>query len=562
MSEFKVNVRTRSDDQEEYKRPELLKKAIAEVEAQVEKERELDDSESDYDSDDADEDDEAQLLTPAVDSQIFRTLAAIRSKDPSVYKADTQFFDQNDDTPVAVKSKKEKKVTLKDYERDILLKHGGYVEDEAEGVQEMTHHEEQEQLKSAFKMASLDDSDEEDDDLLVKKDKTQEEKDAEESDYRSFLLEHMTNDEASKSAVSEWKNYKNNPNVSQEDAFLMDYVLNRGWVDDKKKKENDDVDQQQQDMEKDEEDLDDVDCFESKYNFRFEEEGGTQIKTYPRDIEGSARRKESKRAKRREREKLNKQKKKEEKMLEMKQMKNIKMKEIQEKLREIQSITGNKTVGFEDIDFDGNFDPDAHDKKMQEIYNDEYYNDNTEGPLEKPVWDDDLDDDNFDYDHNEDAETKSANAEKFKNLMEEYYSLNYEDVVGGDTFTRFKYAKTEPEDYGLSAEDILLADDAALNKYIGMKQLAPYRPEKKKEYEMRAFEKSQKSKKRELKKHIEQVTGDMERKKRKIVKMENEVEVKLEQEDEVKLEQEDEVKKNKKRKRSSKKKVKLEVTEA
>lgn len=370
---------------------------------------------------------------------------------------------------------------MKDYERDILLKHGGYVEDEAEGVQEMTHHEEQEQLKNAFKLASLDDdSDSDQDDLLVKKDKTQDEKDAEDSDYRSFLLEHMANDETSKSAVNEWKNYKTNPKVSQEDAFLMDYVLNRGWVDDKAKKQSNDKDDKQQDMDKDEEDLDDADCFESKYNFRFEEEGGAQIKTYPRDIEGSVRRKESKRQKQRQREKLNKQKKKEEKMLEIKQMKNKKMEEIREKLREIQGITGNKTVGFEDIDFDGNFDADAHDKKMQEIYNDEYYNhpDNADVPLEKPVFDDDLDDDNFDYDqydnnNDEDVDTKNANAQKFKNLMEEYYSLNYEDVVGGDTFTRFKYAKTEAEDYGLTAEEILLADDNALNKYIGMKQLAP-----------------------------------------------------------------------------------------
>merc|ERR1712159_116155 len=48
------------------------------------------------------------------------------------------------------------------------------------------------------------------------------------------------------------------------------------------------------------------------------------------------------------------------------------------------------------------------------------------------------------------------------------------DIVGGIP-TRFKYREVEPESYGLTTEDILLADDEDLNQYVSLKKLATYR---------------------------------------------------------------------------------------
>lgn len=458
----------------------------AEVAALAEQSGSDDDDDSEYDSDE-DEDDDANLLTAAMDSQIFKTIAAIQSKDPRVYENSTNFFEGVDDKDAkssSRKNKKEEKVTLKDYERKILLENSGFVDEYKEGATGKTHHQEQEELRNAFKSVAPDSDEDEDDDFLTKKDKTSEEKEAEESDYRKFLLENMQNDEHSKKAFEEWSNYKENPNVNKEEAFLMDYVLNRGWVD----KKTDNLETALEEVDKDEADLDDIDRFESKYNFRFEEEGAATIKTYARDIEGSVRRKESKRAKRREREKLHKAKVKEEQLELMKQQKNKKMKEIHAKLKEISGITG-----IENIDLDNDFDPAAFDAQMGDVFNDSYYVDENQDN-EKPVWDDDIetglpeDDDNMDADYlpggdkyvegaattNDNAkEASSLKKRKFDELMEEYYNLNYEDVIGGDLYTRFKYTKTEPEDYGLTAEQILMADDAELNKYVGMKLLAP-----------------------------------------------------------------------------------------
>ncbi|CAO3589545.1 unnamed protein product [Absidia cylindrospora] len=400
--------------------------------------------------------------------------------------------------------------------------------------------------KSNNNIISRDDDDEEEDNgFLVKRDKSSKELDAEEDDYRQFLLSNLKEDEASSKAFADWENFKENPNVNADDAFLMDYVLNRGWVDKKGKGNptyNEIVDV---DRDMDEQYLDDVDRFESKYNFRFEEEDGAHIVTHARDVGDSVRRKESKRKQRRDREKAKKQALKEHKTQELKRMKNEKRKEIHDRLVEIQKITGTGVTGFENIDLEGDFDPEKYDEQMSTIFNDNYYDDDE---TEKPVFDDDLDDDEDfmigdDMDNDEDLmmdadylpggdkykepskkstkgknkaqqqeddahhdepalpSTKGKDAE-YSKLMDEYYALDFEDVVGGDLPTRFKYTQTEADDFGLSPVEILMADDKELNKFVSIRTLAPYRNEVQHRSEMNTFRKNKKQRLREIRHHI------------------------------------------------------------
>ena len=106
--------------------------------------------------------------------------------------------------------------------------------------------------------------------------------------------------------------------------------------------------------------------------------------------------------------------------------------------------------------------------------------------------------------------------------MEEYYKLDYEDLVG-DLPTRFNYRKVEPESkiikfiyfiaYGLKYKDILLADEEDLNDFISLKRLAPYRRQELVEQDKKhlikkgkiyAFKAKLKEKKKAIKKELKE----------------------------------------------------------
>jgi protein KRI1 len=58
--------------------------------------------------------------------------------------------------------------------------------------------------------------------------------------------------------------------------------------------------------------------------------------------------------------------------------------------------------------------------------------------------------------------------------MDEYYKLDFEDIVGNQP-VRFKYQKVDSNYYSLKPEEILDAEDADLNEVVGLKKLGPYR---------------------------------------------------------------------------------------
>ncbi|KAL8438723.1 hypothetical protein Efla_001271 [Eimeria flavescens] len=78
------------------------------------------------------------------------------------------------------------------------------------------------------------------------------------------------------------------------------------------------------------------------------------------------------------------------------------------------------------------------------------------------------------------AATAEEPAE-LKDLLNEYFQLDYEDIIGGDLPTRFKYRKVEAANYGFSTEEILNSTDADLNSKVSLKKLATYREYDKKD---------------------------------------------------------------------------------
>ncbi|XP_070160841.1 protein KRI1 homolog [Polyergus mexicanus] len=525
----------------------------------------------DESSDSSSSDDDENIHNPQFDKEFLITLACLKSKDPRIYDEKVKFFsdiakpDTSKNTEAneqeKKKSKKEKALFLRDYERKIIMERDGHLsssEDEDDARQKAkfrmsTYVEEQEQLKDSFKNVLKDENEDEDTDLLQIKQKTDDEKYKEEESYKEWLKgQEVKIDPKDEEVLKSLREFWTDPNLDVNEKFLRDYILNNKYM----KNESYNIDLEynamihdsDENLSEDEKTIQKQEEFERKYNFRFEEPDQEFIKKYPRTMENSMRKKDTRRAQKRAEIKQRKEEEKQRKKEELKQLKALKRKEIEEKIEKLKEITGNNDMHFENVDFDADFDPNEHDKKMKELFNDEYYaggedeNQKPEFPeiddeLDiEPTWDkydpttDEIDtkamlnekshceDPDFnmdaDYDESRDlqfelientkkrkrrrrskfAELIAKKKPKFdpkqyssyKEYFDQYYSLDYEDMIG-DLPCRFKYRKVVPNDYGLSVEEILMADDKELNKWCPLRKALRYKSEHVEENDVRMY---------------------------------------------------------------------------
>ncbi|KAI5718592.1 hypothetical protein M8J77_023608 [Diaphorina citri] len=372
------------------------------------------------------EDEYGKELTLDVEKKFLKTLQSLKTKDPSIYDAQVKFFDTPEESKEEVeepkenkKKKKAKPFLLSDYDK-LLVKSGGEIKEEADVLP--SYNQEQEEIKSNLKKALLDsdDSDDENSSLLTLKPKTTKSEDKAPSDEETEIHEWlMGNKEKVKNKEIE-KELKplhdiwTNPELDDGESFLRDYILKKRYIDESQTEaaspsaseaDSDEFDSKQEE-------------FEHKYNFRFEEPDQEFIKRYPRTMENSMRRRESKRKLQRELAKKNREEKLEKKKAEMKKMKREKREEILAHLNSLQNITGNKTMAFKEDMLNGEFNPDEHDKIMESLFNEEFYAGQDE---EKPVFEDD--DDDFDY---PDPDEENAEGD------EDYYQNENYNEDGGD----------------------------------------------------------------------------------------------------------------------------------
>ena len=80
------------------------------------------------------EEDESPIFTEKSNKDFLRTLELLRSNDETIYKKDAKFYDSEEETEVnSDTTKKSKALTLRDYDREVILKKQGIINEEEEG---------------------------------------------------------------------------------------------------------------------------------------------------------------------------------------------------------------------------------------------------------------------------------------------------------------------------------------------------------------------------------------------------------------------------------------------
>lgn len=479
-------------------------------------------SDASLSSDSEDDSDEPPEVSEETETQFLKTLAFLKTKDPRIYDPNFKFFDTE-------KKEEEKKPEVK------TLSFADSDDDDDDG-----------NIFKVEKAAEV---------KLTEKPAETENKTEKIKDFLTGKAEHINN--PVERDLAPLKALWSDPKLNEGEAFLRDYILNKKYLEDGDAGEAGDKIRDDADLEADEAIVEEQGKFERAYNFRFEEPDEEYLKRFPRTM-NYIRPKDDRRARKRAEVRERKEEEKKKKMDEIARMKALKLKEIQEKIAKIKEVTGNQDLAFREEDMESDFDPNEHDRRMKEIFDEEYYG---EVDNEKPVFpdlDEELEIENWEkYEEEETAENephceddefnmdadydpkqarlnlleelqqnmtkKRRNRKKksklaellttekpkfvptvadktYSQYMEEFYKMDCEDVIGGDLPTRFKYREVVPNDYGLTIEEILLADDKELTQWVPLKKIVKHQPVNVEKGEVKVYR--QKAADKHLKKKI------------------------------------------------------------
>ncbi|GAB7346387.1 hypothetical protein MBLNU457_5091t1 [Dothideomycetes sp. NU457] len=470
------------------------------------------------DSSDEDEDDLAEFATEELDNEIFSTLNALKSKDPRIYDPKSTFYRPFDAEAAAASAVgKEKPMTIRDYHRQNIL--SGHANGDTEDtVAPPTYDQEQENLRKSM-ISQMNAAEQEDD----------EENDGDEG----FLVtksKHVPKPESKRKAVElDIEGAEKDP-----ERFLSNFMAARAWVPDEGSRFAH--------LESDDDDADDrADEFEAAYNLRFEDpaKSNEKLLSYGRDLAKHSVRKEemNPRKRQREREREIAEQAKQERRDEKARLKRAKVSEIERKVQQIKEAAGLGPGDVVDLDewrdmLEGDWDDEKWEAAMEKKFGQTYYAEqdatlktgDDDGvkkskKLKKPTWDDDIDIKDVVSDYDEDAskpalaltdeeeadqETAAGGKpEKRKSRKEQAADrkraarqerLKIEEMVDDEMDLdlpqasnpkkqqgQFRYRETSPISFGLTARDILFADDTQLNEFAGIKKHHAFRDQEKKD---------------------------------------------------------------------------------
>ncbi|SJM83450.1 related to protein KRI1 [Zygosaccharomyces bailii] len=438
------------------------------------------------------EDEYGELITEDVEDGINKVLSALRNNDTAqLLNPEVKFFEEPGRAAERGNGEeRQKPVYLKDYHRMNILS-GKALEEEDEdektvdGKQSYVSQQNEEksqllkEINDAFDGDQENRSDDEEDDLLVKKER--------------------------QGPVPELK--LPDPDKNGEE-FLKAFDENQAWIPRKGDKIGDgEIDEDEIEFENA------VESFENAYNFRFEDPNSADIVSYARNQATLRRSDTSSRRRKRDETRLQKEAEKKEKEKGIHKRKTEKVQKLTDVLEQLQKEYGREIDAkmVEKITntlMNSDFKDDQWDKVISELFDAEFYA--TEG---KPSWDDDDEimaefhkekeqysnsEGEIENELEEETSGKKARKEKQKekrskrhlheaveNAVEKNKLALIDEVEGErkprartreEQNVKFRYREVSPESFGLTARDIFAADDVQLNKYIGLKKFAPYRP--------------------------------------------------------------------------------------
>eukprot|EP01065_Artemidia_motanka_P019609 TRINITY_DN2337_c0_g1_i1.p1 TRINITY_DN2337_c0_g1~~TRINITY_DN2337_c0_g1_i1.p1 ORF type:complete len:694 (+),score=349.19 TRINITY_DN2337_c0_g1_i1:59-2083(+) len=490
-------------------------------------------------SEDTVEDDNGMLLNDDRDAAILEATIALRQGKKDVAAAHIQKVNaevKEDLDKMLQDSDEERPFTMRDQLQQSLLQRGAEgaaFAEEAEDRAVDARWQEREDPEGAAVAASAFKAAVEEEEAgggldIIRKKRTAADAERDDKEYGEFLQSSEGRRKQKERSAAERMAalFADVDPTDKREQFLKDFFLGHGWQMslDERETTAEDVDRvvrqgKQEDM------LDDAQAeFEQQYDeqkYRHEEQDAGAIESYPRAhlIKDSLRQEKSVRKEARERKKQRLAEAKVKRDEEVKRLKFLRRKEMDKKVQDLQAIAGLPAENLFDVaQLDEDFDPDTWDKKMSELFNDDYYgHDDTgfEPDDDWENWDDeagavaqpdsrqpDADGDDGEAEAREWAAAKAApeagselSAEQLKEMrrrkrkllkareeevdraMEEYHKLDYEDVIDGQK-VRFKYKTVPKETFGLSHDDLLEIDDRTLNQIAPLKFYAPYRSKK------------------------------------------------------------------------------------
>ena len=382
------------------------------------------------------EDEDGELLTPGMDLNIIRTIKALKKKDESIYDKDKKFFDDSEDNDKDEdRKKKSKPMKYKDVVREQILQQmdkekggatagGGNDSDDDTGTGDsraeehpssrFAYDDEQRELRAAFLNSTKDESSDDDekddgsDGWMVKKLVTK----ADADEAQKLVAEEIAELEQIKDSDASDKQSISDPRgeVGDGDKFLLDFIKNRRWVDkdlnDSDSDSDDDKDRgvyrskiiaraedDGHDSDASLDELEQMDAFESKYNFRFEEAAAAaddqEVSGAAYSIVGYARgaatdtlrRKDETRKQKRLARKEKKAAERKAKEERLRRLKNAKREELEGRMKQVRQVVGGSEEGGEaDIDeaalmklMEGDYDPEKFEAIMSKAYGDDFY---------------------------------------------------------------------------------------------------------------------------------------------------------------------------------------------